>query len=97
MAEESETRPEKPVDAPDPKESRRRESVRRWSFYGVVAVSMAAAAIAGLAGPVASLGDNTTSWVWMLQILVVAMLVGGLGWLAVYIMIPPAGRRKRRD
>lgn len=97
MAENNGTRPEKPVDAPDPKESRRRESVRRWAFYGVVAVSMAVGLIAGIAGPVGSLGDNTTNWVWIVPAVIAAMLVGGLGWLAVYVLIPSADRRKRRD
>lgn len=89
--------PNRPADPADPREGEARVRTRRWVFAGVVGLSILAALAVALLSPLTTAASNASEWAWMLPPVTAAMLVAALGWLAIYVMTPPAHRRDEQD
>jgi hypothetical protein len=87
-------RPKENADPPDPKEGGQRVRGRRWAFVGVVGISILAAIFVAVWAPFTATEDNAQVWPVLVPPVVAAMMVGGLGWLAVYVLVPPKGAKR---
>lgn len=66
-------------------EGEHRRKVRRRFFRVWVGLTMVALLAATVIGPILDTGTNTQNWVAVFAVLMIALTLLGVGWLALYV------------